>query len=472
MQTKKREKEMISRRKMLRLLGAGSAGLALAACAPPAAPAQPAAPAAPAAEPTKQEAAKDAPTAAPAAASESGEVKVLICCSSGQEETDLRTKWNTEFEKKHEGIKITQESPPGGTNYFEKLQTLIAANTPPDLFDMWEGYVQPYAENGALADLEPHLASDTKIKKSDIVPGAIDAGSYQGKVYSMLYGFMPGPVSLYYNPAHFEKAGIPEPTATWKWDDMKDAAKKLTVDSNGDGVPEQWGFAFSSWFVNWLYTIWSNGSDIFSADQTKSTLTDPKTVEPIQYWADLVAKDKVAPDASAMEVLKGNIPAFKGGQISMVLGNYWDVGDLKSAKDFKWKAVLAPTANNGNRTWYMHTGCWSISPGSKFQNTGWEFIRDFTLESPIESLVPYIPPLASMQLKFFDVPLHKELGYGALADVITKPGVLRIPGAGAKFDKIQGMIQAEIDQVVAGKKSAADAMAAAAPLVDGELSRQ
>ncbi len=459
------EKGAISRRRMLRLMGAGGAGLALAACAPVAQPA--AAPAKSAAEPAKEV----APTTAPAAASETGEMKILICCS-GPDETDLRAKWNAEFEKTHPGLKIIQEAPPAGANYFEKLQTLIAANTPPDLFDMWEGYVQPYAENGALTDLEPFLANDPKIKKSDIVPAAIEAGSWQGKVYAMLFGFMPGPVSLYYNPAHFEKAGIAEPTADWKWDDVKTAAKKLTVDSNGDGVPEQWGFAFSSWFVNWLYTIWSNGGDMLNKEQTQSTLTDPKVVEAVQYWADLVAKDKVAPDASAMEVLKGNMPAFKGGQISMVLGNYWDVGDLKTAKDFKWKAVLTPKANNGNRVWYMHTGCWSISPPSKFQNTGWEYIREFVINRVIEPLVPYIPPLASAQQSFFDVPLHKDLGYGALTNLVTKPDILRIPGAGAKFDKIAGMIQSEIDQVVVGKKSAADAMAAAAPLVDSELARK
>ena len=158
---KKNNKETISRRRMLQLMGAGGAGLALAACAPPA----------PAAAPTAAPAKEAAPITAPAAASEAGEMKLLICCS-GPDEMDLRAKWNVEFEKTHPGLKIIQEAPPAGANYFEKLQTLIAANTPPDLFDMWEGYVQPYAENGALTDLEPFLANDPKIKKSDIVPAA------------------------------------------------------------------------------------------------------------------------------------------------------------------------------------------------------------------------------------------------------------------------------------------------------------
>ena len=77
------EKGAISRRRMLRLMGAGGAGLALAACAPVAQPA--AAPAKSAAEPAKEV----APTTAPAAASETGEMKILICCS-GPDETDLR----------------------------------------------------------------------------------------------------------------------------------------------------------------------------------------------------------------------------------------------------------------------------------------------------------------------------------------------------------------------------------------------
>ena len=60
----------------------------------------------------------------------------------------------------------------------------------------------------------------------------------------------------------------------------------------------------------------------------------------------------------------------------------------------------------------------------------------------------------------------------SLEELVTQPGLLRIPGAGAKFDKIQSLIQAELDLAYIGDKTVADAMAAAAPKVDEELARQ
>ena len=396
---------------------------------------------------------------------EQGDLRVLVCCATPAEEP-LRTKFNTDFEQANPGVKVTQELLPSGQNYFEKLQTLLAAGTMPDVFDMWEGYVQPYAANGALMAMDALLEADPKVKQDDILPVVIPAESYQGKQYAFIYGFMPGPVSLYYNVDHFEKAGLEPPTADWKWDDMKAAAKQLTSEAD-----KRWGMSFDNWFVTWQYWAWSNGGDIFNQDETKTTITDPKTSEAIQYWYDLVNVDKSAPTSSDAQALGSLVKAFQSGQVSMRQGNYWDLGDLKEAKDIQWKAVLVPKSNTGERVWYMHLGCWSISSTSKMPNSAWAYSREFVLQRPIDSVTPYIPPLKSL-LPTFDTPEHEALGYKPLVELVTQPGALRVPGAGAKFDKIQGMIQAELDLAYIGKKSVADAMAAAAPQVDEELARK
>ena len=396
-------------------------------------------------------------------------MRVLVCCATPAEEP-LRNKFNADFEKANDGIKVAQEAPPAGQNYFEKLQTLLAANQMPDVFDMWEGYVQPYAANGALMALDDLVKADGKIKTDDVLPVVVPAQSYQGKTYAFVYGFMPGPVSLYYNVDHFKAAGLSEPTADWKWNDMHDAATKLTKKA-GDKV-EQWGLNFENWFVTWQHWIWSNGGDIFNADQTKATITDPKAIEAVQWWYDLVNKDKVAPGTDAVQAMGNNAAkSFGTGQISMRLGNYWDLGELKDSGKVNWKAVLAPKSNTGDRTWYMHLGCWSISTQSKNANAAWAYSRDFVLQRPIDSVTPYVPPLKSL-LSTFEKPDNERLGYKPLADLVQKPGILRIPGAGDRFDKIQGMIQAELDLAFINKKSVADALTTAEPKVNAELARK
>jgi len=442
----------LSRRALLKWIGVGSASLTLAACAPVA-----------------PQAGGTGGQAAPAVASH--ELNVLVCCYAPPD-LAVREKVNSAFTTANPTVTLKQELLPAGQNYFEKLQTLIAANTPPDVFDMWEGYVQPYAENGAILNLDPFLENDPKLKKDGLLPAAIDTASWQNHLYALLIGFIPGPVSLYYNVDHFDKAGLTPPTADWTWNDLRTAAQKLTVDANSDGTPEQWGMAFDLWFVQWLYWSWSNGGDMFDQAQTKCTLNTPACVEAIQWWADLVNKDKFAIAPATLASMQGGLNAFQTGAVSMYSGNAWDVGTLKEAKDLKWKAVLTPKANNGQRAWYTHLQCWAISSKAKAPDAAWQYIRDFVLayEPAIQEIAPTIPGVKAL-LPAFDNETTRNLGYQPLIDLVQQPGLLRIPGSGAKWDKISGLIQAELDLVFAGEKSAADAAAAAAPKVDAELAR-
>jgi len=134
--------------------------------------------------------------------------------------------------------------------------------------------------------------------------------------------------------------------------------------------------------------------------------------------------------------------------------------------------VLTPKANNGNRVWYTHFQCWAISSKAKAPDAAWQYIRDFVLayEPAIQNIAPTIPGVKEL-LPSFDNETTRNLGYQPLIELVQKPGVLRIPGAGAKWDKISGLIQAELDLVFAGEKSAADAAATVTPKVDAELAR-
>ena len=106
---------------------------------------------------------------------------MLVCCYTDPE-TKLREQYNEQYKAARAGVSIDMELLAGGQNYFEKLQTQIAAGTMPDLYDMWEGYIQPYAENGALVNMDPYLEKDDKIKKADLVPAAVEAAAGVARV--------------------------------------------------------------------------------------------------------------------------------------------------------------------------------------------------------------------------------------------------------------------------------------------------
>jgi ABC-type glycerol-3-phosphate transport system substrate-binding protein len=224
--------------------------------------------------------------------------------------------------------------------------------------------------------------------------------------------------------------------------------------------------------VPWLYWIWSNGGDVFNADETACTLREEPAVEALQYWANLVVQEEIVLSPSMLQSmqLQGGLNAFQIGAISMYLGNTWDVSTLKESQDLPWQAVLSPTANDGNRIWYEHLWCWSISTQSEQQDLAWLYARDFVLERVIDPATPTVPPLRQL-LDTFDTPTNQELGYTPLISLATEPDKFRIPGSGAKWDKISGMIQAELDLVFLGEQSAAQAAENVCPQIDEELAR-
>ncbi|NLE44207.1 MAG: extracellular solute-binding protein [Chloroflexi bacterium] len=458
--------EQMSRRDLLKLMGAGSAGLALSACAP-----QVVTEVREVEVPVEQtvvvrETMIVETTMEPAPGYEEGELTILLCCSS-PEDVDHRAQWNEEWVVDFPGVTVKQDTVPAGQSYFEKLQTLIAAGTMPDLYDMWEGYIQPYAANGALVNLDPFFEADDKVKKDDLVPAAFDGGAWQNSVYAFCQGFMPGPISLYYNVDHFDAAGLDYPTSDWTWDDMRATAQELT------DVPNRWGLVYSLWFVPWLYWIWSNGGDLFNEDETQCTLTDPKAYEALQYWADMVLIDETTLPSTEAQALQGPENAFQTGMVSMYLGNCWDVPAFEAARDetgFNWGAVLSPKAPDGNRVWYEHFWCWGMSTQTTRPNVAWLYMRDFILDQVNQAAQPMVPSLKQL-LHIFATEKNRELGLEPLITLATEPGLLRVPGAGEKFDKISGIAQAEIDLVFIGEETAEQAATNVCPKIDEELAR-
>jgi multiple sugar transport system substrate-binding protein len=443
---------------MLKLLGVGSAGLVLAACTPKATEAP---------APTEAGATGDT-TTAPSTTSniETGHLTCLLCC--GTDEThELQEKFNEYFTKTYPSIETSLELTPAGQNYFEKLQTLIAAGTPPDVFDMWEGYVQPYAENGVLADLTPYVEADPVWKMDDFQPAAVAATSYQGKLYSIVRDFYPGPAMFFYNKTMFDAAKVDYPTFEWDWAKMREAAKALTKE-------KQWGIAFETWFVVWLHWIWSNGGDLFNSDQTKCALNEAPAYEAIQTWADLINVDQCAIPVSEASAMQGAVNAFKTGAVGMFMGYAWNIVEMKAARDqgLDWGCVLPPAAPTGNRSFYMHLECWAAAKASKVPNAAWQYIRDFT-ENETEAFIASYPgiPLFKDKIDLFLTEENKSYGWDKLPDIIADPKNIRIPGAGAKFDKISQLVQAELDLVFTGAKTAKEAADTACPQVDEELAR-
>jgi multiple sugar transport system substrate-binding protein len=131
-------------------------------------------------------------------------------------------------------------------------------------------------------------------------------------------GFVP--LAIYYDKAAFADAGIAEVPADW--DAWVDAAKKLTVDENGDGTPERYGIVLPDHATVgngvWPSLLWGNGGDIVSDGE--AVVDSAENAETLAFWHDAIVNDKISP--TGVDGIEAD-SVFSSGKAAMTFGGPW-----------------------------------------------------------------------------------------------------------------------------------------------------
>ena len=384
-------RRILGRRRFL-LAGSGLLGASLlAACgqaaAPTAAPtAQPAAAqptaaptqaaAAPAATKPAQPTAAAAATAAPAAAkpATSGAGKSLRFSSytwSGYEDA-MKTVMDM-WRQENQGVDIKGEYV--GEDYWTKLQTQIGAGTPPDVGIGEFVRVVSFGKGNVLMELDDLIARDkvpldqnfsASVAQYRWQSGEFDSGGKGGKMYGLPSDGQ-GHIFVY-NKKMFDEAGVKYPTDDWTWNDVVEAAKKMTK-------PDQnkWGAYVPGLGVlnrgNFLYAA---GGELISQDFKKSGLDMPETIDAYKWAWDLIYTHKVAPKPLPKE------PAnpFASGRVGMYFDGVWWIGDFIEVKDFEWDVAQFPKhPKTGKRTTSLEADGWWAFKAAKDRDLAWSLTK-------------------------------------------------------------------------------------------------
>ena len=142
------------------------------------------------------------------------------------------------FEEKYPDIDVQLESVP--QEYGTKLLAQIAAGTAPDVIQVGDGDVARYVREGIVEPLDPYINGDNPLDMSIFYPGVASFGQVGGVTYFLTKDY--SPLVLYYNKDMFDEAGLEYPNENWTWDDLLNAAQKLTTkDRWGIQLPGHWG---------------------------------------------------------------------------------------------------------------------------------------------------------------------------------------------------------------------------------------
>ena len=200
------------------------------------------------------------------------------------------------FEAKHPDIDV-EVTVSDWDAYWTGLQTGIAGGDAPDVFAMDGPLFPDYQSRDVLLDLAPYIERDGFDLTALADAGVAHFTTADGGQYGLPRDL--NVVALYYNKAMFDAAGIPYPDETWTWDTLVEVGKQLTLDADGDGQPEQWGFYTETTDMEnyWSELVWQNGGDIVSDDRTQTLLGSDEAVGGLQFLQDLIWTHKIMPPA-------------------------------------------------------------------------------------------------------------------------------------------------------------------------------
>ena len=287
----------------------------------------------------------------------------------------------TEFEQAHPGIKVRLMNVPGSKEAMQKLQTMMAGDTPPDVMSIHGAYYYSFAAKGTLADLGPFIAKDPAFDLDDFYPGLVQVSRWQGKLYSL-----PRYTSVYtliYNKSLFDAAGVayPDPKQAWTWDQYLAAAQKLT--KNPGTATGTWGVYIDFWGSRLYPWLWQNNADLMNEDRSKCVIDSPAASAALGFVRDLRWKQKVAPPSNAADRNEG-LNEFMQGKIGMYMTGPWDVQTLLKKPDLRWDT--APLPVKARAATLLGTENYALSAKSAHPQEAWELYK-FLLAAPSQQFM-------------------------------------------------------------------------------------
>jgi len=300
----------------------------------------------------------------------------------GQEEDRIVLDLLAGFEAAHPGVKVRRINPGDSGSYYTKLQTMMAAGEPPDVFYVGTERLASFASMGLLAPVEPFLEADdaaqdpAALRLDDFYRSTVDAFRFDGLATGRgaLYGIPKDftTVGFYYNEDLFARAGVAAPAAGWTWDDFLAAARAVGEITEPDGSQPYTGAEFVTWptMVRVFLRTW--GVDLVTPDFQTLRFDDPEVytaLDRLRSWRHdeprtlTSGKSKVATGASV----------FRTGRVGMA-GPFgrWVVPSYRQIEDFGWDFAPLPRAPGRDPENVVLTVAWSVSQRTDHPDEAWK----------------------------------------------------------------------------------------------------
>ncbi|NLA59056.1 MAG: sugar ABC transporter substrate-binding protein, partial [Firmicutes bacterium] len=280
-----------------------------------------------------------------------------------------------QFEAAHPDIEVKQIFTPYG-EIRQKLLTMVAGGTPPDIVSVPSDVAADYISRGLLLPLNSYIESSAEAQATfeDFYPSRMRNYQSKGSFYAVPIDI--GPNGVYYNMDLFDAAGVTYPEKDWTMDDLIEKARKLKNFA-------EWPFDFSR-DLHRLYPIYAafGGEPFYNEDLTEFQMASEKSIRALEQLAALVEEGlapTMAQQTAATQGSGGFLP-FSAGKYAM---SYEWIGQISylhkpGVPVKRWDTCPLPKGENPVQI--SGGQGFAIVKGSKNPDAAWKVIEWFMSE--------------------------------------------------------------------------------------------
>lgn len=285
------------------------------------------------------------------------------------------------FEHAHPGVTVHYYSGIRKDDYSEWFSRKLLAGEEPDIFMVLGTDFNQFASMGVMKNLETFIEEDTDFEPEKYFTSAFVSGQYESVQYALPYETVP--TLMFVNKTLLTQEGIDMPEENWTWEDFYEICKKVTRDTDGDGVPDQFG----SYNYDWMDALCSNGGGVFNKKGTEAALTDSRVVEAVKYVRsinDLYGGEKLTQQD------------FNGGRVAFMPLTFAEYRTYKTYPykirkyaNFQWDCVTMPAGEQGGNISQVDSLLMGISANTKEEKLAWEFLKLLTYDEESQMNIFY-----------------------------------------------------------------------------------
>lgn len=272
------------------------------------------------------------------------------------------------FEAKHPGVKVTYVSGIKKEDYSEWLAEKLLAGEEPDVFVVPGADFNMYAAMGALQDLSDFGNQDKQFSWDVYYPAALDYGRYDGRVYGLPVTSVP--TLMFVNKTLLAREGIAIPGNDWTWQDFLEICRRVTKDTDGDGVLDQFGF----YDYDWKLAVVTNGVELFREDGRASYFASSRMEEAVQFLLQLHNAQR-GREVTAKDFDMGRVAfrPFTFAEYRTYKPYPWRI---KKYSSFEWDCIKLPAGPSGDNVSNLQTMLMGMSAKSGHRELAWLLLKE------------------------------------------------------------------------------------------------